>query len=737
MDFEHERLKCLHDLEILDSGPEESFDRITRLASKLLNTPIAIISLVDENRQWFKSRIGLEPQETSRDVAFCHHTIQSSSPLAVEDTLMDARFANNPLVTGSPNIRAYLGVPLHVAGAWNVGTLCVIDQKPRKFTSDETSILVDLASLVVDLLEQRFVSNSYSEAETRFRDITNKVPDAIFRYVIHPDGSDSIEFLNEACVDLWEYTMAQLNDDPTPIWALTHDEDLAGMQASVQTSAEELSLWSHRWRIITPTGVCKWLHGRGTPRPLRDGSISWYTVITDVSESVLREEELQSTVKALKRSKRAAQHNALHDSLTGLPNRRCLDEKLARRVATSEAKSSIYVLQVDIDHFKEINDTLGHGAGDEALCKTATKLRNCTRKDDLVFRVGGDEFVILCGAGTTQFQANTIAARILEKTRQVVEVEDKSCRLTVSVGIAAAKAADVGSLLTDADIALYHAKRTGRNRRIHFNASMREQLVSRKMLADDIVRGLEADEFIPVYQPQFDAKTEDCVGLEALARWQHPEHGILPPSEFLDVATQIGLDREIDRMIFRKSMSDAEHWQQNGTSIPKVSVNVSFRRLLEPTLVEDLVRHKPEGVRLAIELLETVHFDDERNGVFDVVEKLRDADIEVEIDDFGTGHASITALERIKPHRLKIDRQLIAPIGKSQRSFDLVRSIAQIGRCMDIGVTAEGVETLEQLNALKRIGADVVQGYYFARPMMQAELTEFLMERASNIERVA
>ena len=734
---ESDRLRTLHALEILDTPPDESFDRLTRLATQILEVPICLVSLIDEHRQWFKSRQGLEVKETPRDIAFCTYAIQTDAPFIIADALEDSRFRDNPLVTGDPNIRSYAGIPLAMAGDWNVGTLCAIDTKPRQFSDAQIAALHDISRMVVELLELRVLSRSLRESEKRFRDVTDKIPDAIFRYFLHPDGSDTIEFMSDACVDLWEYTSEELNKDPTPIWEMIHPEDIMAMRESVEGSAANLSPWSHRWRISTPSGTLKWVHGRGTPRRMRDGTVFWNSVVTDISETVRRERELSKTVSDLNSAKLAAEYQAFHDSLTGLPNRRFLDRELKSiRLRRSTDQTAHQMLHVDIDRFKEINDTLGHAVGDKIITYVARKLQESVRASDTVIRVGGDEFIVLCPDCEDDHAIDKVASKILTLTQRPVVLGEQTVRLSVSIGIGRACSGGTESLLTDSDIALYEAKRAGRNRFVRFTRSMRTNLEQRKHLADDITRGLEASEFVPVFQPQFDIATSQLIGLEALARWQHPSRGLLAPGSFLSAAEDLGLDKQIDATIFRKSMKLASYFAGIGVRIPKISVNVSLSRLLDETLGEEIRQFKPASLRVALELVETVHFDDKDNGVFEAVKRLRDQDVQIEIDDFGSGRASITALQRIQPETLKIDRVLIAPVTESASALDLIRSIVEIGRCLGIGVTAEGVETLEQLTALNSVGVNAAQGFYLARPMTAEHLVRFMKSHACEADRL-
>ena len=449
----------------------------------------------------------------------------------------------------------------------------------------------------------------------------------------------------------------------------------------------------------------------------------------DVTEFKRHQKRLQELADALAASKTKAEHEALHDALTGLPNRRQLDLVLASIEKEARESDTCFLLHVDLDRFKQINDTLGHAAGDRVLRKVADTLRSTVRKSDLVARIGGDEFVVLCRDRASPDEIQAVADRIVAALATPITLDGHVCRIGASVGLASSKADAAGGLLINADIALYKAKHNGRNCVVAFTAQLQEELNEKKRTADDILRGLESGEFLPVFQPQFDARTLECVGLEALARWEHPVRGRLGPNAFLPVAEELNVVDRIDRAILRSAAETCALLQDQGLRVPKLSVNVSLRRLLDDSAIEDVEEFCRSETRIAFELLETIYFDDERSEVSDAIERLRAVGVEIEIDDFGSGRASVIGLLKISPHRLKIDRNLVMPITECARHRRLVEAIVDMGRSQGIGVIAEGVETAAHAAALTEIGCDALQGFFFARPAPAAELPQILLHR--------
>ena len=312
-----------------------------------------------------------------------------------------------------------------------------------------------------------------------------------------------------------------------------------------------------------------------------------------------------------------------------------------------------------------------------------------------------------------------------------VQYKGQECRIGVSIGIAhqSAAAEDLTQVLVNADIALYEAKRRGRNRHEVFAPYLKTAVFKTKQTADEILRGLEHNEFIAYFQPQFCPRSLDIIGVEALARWDHPTKGLLAPHAFLKTAEEINVLAEIDQRILEQALFQSRRWEAGGIDIPKVSVNISYYRLHDEKLIERLNGLSIPKGKLSFELLESISFDESDVTVLSNIERIKSLGIDIEIDDFGTGYASIISLLTLSPRRLKIDRQLVIPILTSAKQRQLVASIIDIGTSLGIEVIAEGVETMEHARILKDLGCHGLQGYAFARPMSANDLANFARER--------
>ncbi len=443
----------------------------------------------------------------------------------------------------------------------------------------------------------------------------------------------------------------------------------------------------------------------------------------------LREQssELESQAVSLTEAKRNADHAAVTDALTSLGNRRGLDVHLAELNTRLVSNQKLTLLHIDVDRFKAINDMFGHAAGDHVLVSISQILRNSTRKDEYVARVGGDEFVIVAIGRDSQEPGEAIARRIIGSCRQPFEFNGSILRIGVSIGIAASSSVDSSQLMENADIALYEAKNAGRDQFSHYNAEFRVAALERKWLADEILEAFRTDQFHPHFQPQLSSNGRTLIGVEALVRWQHPTKGFIAPLDFLPIIKDQGRLAEIDYLMLRKTLDTVHRLKANGLYLPKVSVNLSYQGLTNQALFTLLDELRPWPCRLAFELLETIDFDQEAKELSLILEKLRENEVEIELDDFGSGHASITTLLTVRPNRIKIDRQLITAVDdSSSKASTLVSAIADMGIGLEIDLTAEGIEKESQAIAVRNLGCSVLQGFFFAKPMSEQDLTEWM-----------
>jgi len=436
-----------------------------------------------------------------------------------------------------------------------------------------------------------------------------------------------------------------------------------------------------------------------------------------------------------------AQRLAYFDTLTGLPNRQSVHELLERELARVRRNingHSLALLLLDLDGFKSINDSLGHGIGNQMLQRVADRLRNGLRTGDiigrltgdacveaaegLVARLGGDEFTVVLPYMVRVEDALLIAHRIRELIGRPFVFENRSIVMTASIGIALFPddGQDAETLLMHAETAMYAAKSEGRNNCQYYRSSLTERAIARLELESELHRALKHKEFCLVYQPQVDACSGVIVGVEALIRWQHPEKGLISPLDFIPLAEEIGLILPIGAWVLQTACADAMRWQAMGLPPIQISVNISPIQFRDPDLQKNiLAAHVSTGLpasRLEIEITESTLMEDAAHALR-VMQSLRDQGIHIALDDFGTGYSSLQYLRQLPLTKLKIDRAFVRDMPASKADQAIVRSVITLAKALDMRVTAEGVETGDQHAALAELGCHIIQGFYFSGPV--------------------
>jgi diguanylate cyclase (GGDEF)-like protein len=425
---------------------------------------------------------------------------------------------------------------------------------------------------------------------------------------------------------------------------------------------------------------------------------------------------------------RQSEDQALRDPLTRLSNRTLLADRLARAlVANERAEARVALLFVDLDHFKQVNDTLGHAAGDELLVTCATRLRRCTREADVVSRLGGDEFAVVL-AGTSAEAAEEVAERLLEALAEPIVISGHEIVMTASVGIAYASSSnDAQELLRNADLAMYVAKASGRGRYDTYDDAMHDRAVERLQLEADLRDAVAAGDIIVDCQPIVDVRTGSISGAEVLARWSHHQRGPVSPGVFIPAAERMGLIAEIGEQVFVQACAIASRLAMIDPALT-VTVNVSPIQLSDEALPATFARHLREhGVdpqRIVVEVTETVLMQDVDASARRLAD-LRKIGVRIAVDDFGVGHSSLSYLRNLPVDVLKIDKSFIDGL---PGGADLARMMIQLGRMLGLDVIAEGVESEPQRAELESLGCPRAQGYLFARPMNPDELVQRLRE---------
>lgn len=870
---EQARLDALHRYQILHTPPEEAFERLTRLAARTFSVPIALISLVDDQRQWFKSCYGLPLKETGREVSFCAHTLHFSDPdelLVVPDATLDPRFQANPLVTGWPHIRFYAGAPLRTPDGHVLGSLCLIDTQPREpLMAEEADMLRELAAIVMDTLHHRLAATALLESQQLLEEQQRQIELTL----AHARAALwSIDFATGAVQVQADFQALGLPEALAPtsidqLLALIHPDDRAAVQAHLTQAMQEGRSYSVQARLQLLDGQVLWTTSQGavqrdvTGRPYRllattfdisrqhqtesalarsDAMLrqivetiqdaiyvkdrqgryvlvnqaaaqlmnstvehvlgktdtyflspaevervtrvdqhvmssaqaityefpliyghenrtmltSKYPFIQDgelcgivgVSRDITTQQQLQHALQDantlleakvhertqdLERLNRQFQHDAMHDVLTGLPNRALFMNRLKHAIERQRnAASPFAVLFLDFDRFKLVNDSLGHAAGDELLLAIAARLQASVATVNTVARLGGDEFTLLLEDVQSREEILQRVKVVQQLLARPFRVAGQDLRITASIGIALGMGEDLQAddLVRDADIAMYQAKTQQKGGFLFFEPAMYDRQLALLNLQRDLRKAIENSELRVHYQPILRLADGAVIGVEALVRWQHPEHGLISPAEFIPLAEESGLICEIDLWVLRQGCRQLREWNAGRPTPLMLSVNLSAQHFDHPGVVGQvqwiLAEEGVEAQRVHLEITESLLMAHHTQAL-EALRAFRALGLEVVVDDFGTGYSNLSYLQRFPLDGLKIDRSFVMMAAEQP---EVVQTIVTLGRTLNMHVVAEGLEDTAQVEQLRGMNCDFGQGYVFARPMPAHELVEFLQK---------
>jgi diguanylate cyclase (GGDEF)-like protein/PAS domain S-box-containing protein len=539
--------------------------------------------------------------------------------------------------------------------------------------------------------------------------------------------SSRIFYLNAATERIYGRKMSEFVINSNLWQEVVHPEDYDKVQASQQTLFSEGSQ-DLEYRIILPDGGIRWLRARSC-------------LLKDTAGNPIRIDGIATDITALKRAQQQLEHDAFHDSLTGLANRALFSDRLEQTLKRSQRHENhrFAILFLDLDGFKVINDSLGHLVGDQLLIIVAQRLEQCQRGEDTVARLGGDEFVILLPDIHDLEDAIKVANRIHRVLQPPIHLNETDIFVTASIGIAMSGSLppytcyeQFNDLLRDADTAMYRAKARGQGLSEVFDPSMHTQVLKRLQIESDLRRALERNEFLVYYQPIVAINTAQIQGFEALVRWHHPSKGLINPNDFIPIAEETGLSVLIDQWVLRSACHQLRLWQEQLPDVPlTISINLSAKQFSQSGLIEyfDQVLQETslEGNTIKLEITESVVIENAESAK-EVLNLLKERNVHLCLDDFGTGYSSLSYLHSFPFNTLKIDRSFIQRLGTEGENYEIIKAIINLGLTLGMSVVAEGVETPEQLEILKQLNCSHAQGYWFSKPMNSEMATGFLQK---------
>jgi diguanylate cyclase (GGDEF)-like protein len=762
------RINALHQLNILDTNAEDRFDRITRLAAHSFGCEYASISFIDKERQWYKSVFNFDATELPRDASFCAYTITQDDVFIIDDTHKDANFKDSEFVTLAPYLRFYAGVKITIDG-YHVGSLCVFAPTPKTFSESDKLALCDLGHMVESEIQKEILTQASkalrrSEKQLHETQKLTRIRNTLLEKIVNSESLPSVLFEIVQAIEL-EYheqrcSILLLKDATLFVGAAPslpgfYNEAIDGVKIGVGQGSCGTSAFTGERTIVENIGThpywSAWSElakkaqlGACWSEPIKaaNGMVLGTFAIYHGKPATPSQEELfqieafaHMASIAIERQKTSdlIWQQANFDVLTKLPNRNMMGEHLRQALLSAQRNNAqVAVLFLDLDNFKDINDTLGHGVGDALLIDCSKRITGSLRHKDTVARLGGDEFVIIINDITDFNGLEKTTLKILKAIAEPYYLQSDVVHTSASIGITIYPddAHDVTSLLKNADQAMYGAKSLGKNNYHYYTKSMRDAALKRMTLISDLRHAIEHDELYLVYQPIMNMADGRINKAEALIRWLHPSRGIVCPDDFIPIAEETGLIIDISNWVFDKVCTDARHWRKTLCADLQLSINTSPVHYTDPERcitqwLERMLESRTPPQAISLEITENLLMD-ANVSVSNKLYQFRQAGVDIALDDFGTGYSSISYLKKYPTDFLKIDKSFVHSMSDVSNDKVLCEAIIVMAKKLGIEVIAEGIETSEQHHILQKMGCEYGQGYLYHKPLKRDEFKELL-----------
>ncbi len=715
LQFQQEILELI----VLGNNYKEICEKICLLIEQLLDNAVASVMLLDKDKQCMNvfaapsipaeciaQLNGLRP---GPDAGSCGNAVFRQEAVFIESTLDDPRFHSIREIAIDFNILSCWSIPVRSKGGECIGSFALSSFEHRLPSTFHRKLL-KIGSFIIGIaLEQQKMNEQLYLSSKVFENSTEAIMIA--------DANKVIISINKALKTITGFSAEEVVGKPTSI--VTSIRHSAKFFQKIWLSVKKSGHWQgevwnrHKYGREYPA----WLTITSVPN--KNGSICYYLINF-------------SNITDKKKSDEIMWRQANYDSLTGLPNRNMFYDRLSHDIRNvSRAGTLLAVLFIDLDRFKEVNDSFGHSIGDALLIKAAKRLNGCVRETDTVARLGGDEFTIILNGLTEQSCAERIIQLILLELTKPFHLNTKLAYVTASIGATffPADASSAEILMKNADQAMYAAKTNGRNCCSYFTSSMRKATEIRSRIAYELRHALREEQLFLMYQPIVNLTTGQIHKAEALIRWRHPERGTIYPTEFISIAEESNLISEIGDWVFKQAVSQVATWQANYYANFQISINKSPKQFISK--ISDWVNHlrekKLNGQSIIVEITENLLLD-----VHELVVKqllnFRDAGVQVAIDDFGTGYSSLSYLKKFDIDYLKIDQSFISNLDSKSNDRILCEAVITMAHRLGMKVVAEGVETNSQKQLLIAMGCDYGQGYFFSKPLTTENFEAFLQQ---------